>query len=345
MNYKSLLSLLLIALSLNVFSQEQEKPKEQAKEESKFKISGKPIIKVFANYNSNLGGNESVEAFDALQIKRAYLGYKATLSENYSVKLVMDVGENSGLYRAYLKAASLNYKKGKIAYSVGMISTKQFKVQEKFWGYRYIRKSFQDQYKYGASADLGLSVDYRITKNILVDAIFVNGLGYKAVLPSGTYKGGLGLTLDFNSLIFRAYYDIRAKSYAQEQNIATFIGYKFKDKFRIGAEYNYRISNKFNPDHDLFGYSVYATYIINKKFEIFARYDNSQSNVVQKTVIGPDVPLTQWNIDRDGQTAMGGIQYKPIKRIKISANYRRVTSAVADIEGANWIFLNLEFKL
>jgi len=339
MNFRKFLLITFIGLSFSLFSQEENKTVDKPT----FKPEGKAIVRVFANYNSNLGGNKEVGAFEAMQVKRAYLGYKSTLSENYSIKLVMDVGENSGLYRAYLKNADLKYKKNKWTVHIGIIATKQFKVQEKFWGYRYIRKSFQDQYKYNASADLGMSVDYKINNILSVDAIIQNGLGYKLILPTGTYKGGLGLTAKYKSLLFRLYYDISSKPAANKQNIATFIGYKFKNKFRIGAEYNYQLNNRFIEEHDLFGYSLYTTYIINNKIEVFARYDNSQSNIVEDE--GSRLDPLPWNINRDAQMGMIGLQYKLLEKVKISANYRRVLSSVTDSKSVNWIFLNLEFKL
>lgn len=335
--------LIITALILFISTAFSQESSITPNSKSSFKPEGKPILKVFANYNSNLGGNEHVDAFEAMQIKRAYLGYKATLSENYSVKITMDVGENSGLYKTYLKIAELKYHKDNWTIHAGVIPTKQFKVQEKFWGYRYIRKSFQDQYKYNASADLGLSADYKINKVLSVDAIIANGLGYKLILPTGTYRGGLGLSVNYKPILFRLYYDISAKPSSNKQNIAAFLGYKFKDKFRIGAEYNYQLNNQFVEDHNLFGYSVYSTYIINDKMEVFARYDNSQSNTIEDN--SSQLEPLPWNINRDAQMGMIGLQYKLLKKVKVSANYRRVLSAVTNSESVNWLFLNLEFKL
>ena len=333
MKHQNLLLIVFVAFTLNLFSQES-KPV--------FVVDGKPTLKVFANYNSNLGGNEQVEAKESMQIKRAYLGYKANLSENYSMKITMDVGNNSGKYSTYLKVAELKYTKDKWTVNVGMIATKQFKVQEKFWGYRYLLKTYQDQYKYNSSADLGLSANYQINKNIGVDAIIQNGEGYKHVDPTGTYRGGFGTTIKYKPITFRVYYDISAKTDINRQNIATFIGYKFKDKFKIGAEYNYQLNNAFVEDHNMFGYSVYSTFFINPKFEIFSRYDNSASNVIEEE--GSRLDPQAWNANKDAQLSVIGLQYKPIKNISVSANYRRYLSAVEDAEGVNWLFLNLEFK-
>lgn len=337
MNYKSLTLLLVITFSLSVFSQDSKKAVD-------FAVKGQPIVKVFANYNSNLGGTDQTEDFESMSISRAYLGYKASIAKNYSVKLIMDVGNTEGKYTTYLKTAALDYKNEKFSYSLGLISTKQFKVQEKFWGYRYLYKSFQDQYKYNSSADLGLAVAYQVREGLSVDAIVQNGEGYKHTDPTGTYRGGLGLTANiYKPLTFRIYYDISAKPEINRQNLVAFLGYKFEKKFRIGAEYNYQMNNQFSEEHNMFGYSAYASYIINKKFEVFARYDDSQSNVIEDPTARLD-PLA-WNINTDENVAILGVQYKPTKLVKVSANYRRAQSALEDFDAVNWLFINFELKL
>lgn len=40
-------------------------------------------------------------------------------------------------------------------------------------------KSFQDEYKFGSSADLGVSVAYKFNKVVSADVIVANGEGYK----------------------------------------------------------------------------------------------------------------------------------------------------------------------
>ena len=334
------LVIILILLTLNSFSQEKHPP---------IKLGGKAIVRVFANYHSNLGGNEHENAVDEMQITRAYLGYKATLSESFSIKILMDVGADEGKYGAYLKTAALTYKKDHLYANIGMIATKQFKVQEKFWGYRYLYKSFQDEYHYNGSADLGMSVAYKLNKTLSFDAIVTNGEGYKHIESTGTYRGGLGTTVNFKRITFRVYYDISAKSQLNRQNIAGFIGYKFKKKFRIAAEYNYQLNNKFSEKHNMFGYSAYATFILNKKWEFFARYDKLQSNTLETMYHGVG-PLfigfyTPWNIHHDEQVVISGLQYKPIAQIKISLNYRYTLSAEHNAKGVNWMFVNFEYKL
>ena len=51
-------------------------------------------------------------------------------------------------------------KQGNIKTWFGLFDMLQFKVQEKFWGYRYLYKSYMDEYRFGSSADLGTGIQY-----------------------------------------------------------------------------------------------------------------------------------------------------------------------------------------
>ena len=46
-------------------------------------------------------------------------------------------------------------------------------------GRRYIDKSAQDKYKWASSADAGVSLDYKLSNKISLDAQVLNGEGYK----------------------------------------------------------------------------------------------------------------------------------------------------------------------
>lgn len=137
-NRHILLTFIAFALffSNNVFSQEQEET---------FKPSGKVYGKVFSNFHYQLFSDEQKSAF---AVDRAYFGYEYFLSEEFTVNLKLDIGspnQNSQydiLKRyAYFKNAALIYTKKNLQISFGLIDLYQFKVQEKFWGHRYIYKS------------------------------------------------------------------------------------------------------------------------------------------------------------------------------------------------------------
>lgn len=93
-------------------------------------------------------------------------------------------------------------------------------------------------------------------------------------------------------------------------NLALFVGYVFNIKFRIGFEYNAMYDGKKYSnaalDHNLDGFSIYSTYVINDKFEIFGRYDKLESNKV-------GTATSCWNASKDGSAILAGIQYLPVE--------------------------------
>lgn len=114
--------------------------------------------------------------------------------------------------------------------NAGLISTTQFKLQEDFWGKRYVMKSFQDEYKFGSSADLAFSVAYKFNKVVSADVIVANGEGYKKVQVKDGLQYGAGVTLTpVKGLVVRAYGSYNEAVEEGEKgitNLAAFVGYK-----------------------------------------------------------------------------------------------------------------------
>ncbi|MCK5028429.1 MAG: hypothetical protein KAR57_02260 [Bacteroidales bacterium] len=301
-----------------------------------FVPSGSPSVMIFSNAHSTFIDGENSSAFE---IQRAYFGYKYSFSKSFSTKITLDVGDSgTGKLQmtAYLKNAALEYKKGGLKVNFGLIGLYGFKAQEKQWGYRYIYKSFQDEHKFGSSADLGVSAVYKFSDFISADMMILNGEGYKNLQSDNTYKGALGVTLTpIKNLNFRVYYDYMSTDIAQS-TLAIFSGYK-ADKFIIGVEYNIQLNNKLVEDNDLSGISLYTTVLATKKFNFFARYDNLRS----ATPDGQDDP---WNISNDGQAYILGIEYKPIKGVKISPNFQGWSPKNEDAAFETSVYLNFSYS-
>ena len=141
---------------------------------------GKAILQIYTNFHSGFGAVNDDRGFD---LDRSYVGYEYKPSREVKIKGVLDIGQSKQVddYQriAYVKNALVSWQHDALTLSGGLIGTTQFSYQEKFWGYRYVYKSFQDQYKFGSSADLGLSASYRFTKWIEADIIIANGEGFK----------------------------------------------------------------------------------------------------------------------------------------------------------------------
>lgn len=301
---------------------------------------------------------EEAEQEGAFEIQRAYFGYNYTFNDKFSAKLLFDVGKDDGsAYTAFLKAAQLDFKATDwLKLSAGMIGLNQYSDQENFWGYRYIFKSFQDEYGFGTSADLGLNGEFKLHKTLKMNLFVLNGEGFKKVQDFyGKYKVGGNLVYNpIEALTLKVYYSAQdSKKITGEEpnvvvvenptvtNLALFAGYDFKKKFRIGAEYNAMYDGKkFSDaalDHDLDGFSIYSTYVINDKFEIFGRYDQLESNKV-------GIATTNWNAAKDGSAFLAGIQYIPVKGVASSLNFQSFNYELASKNNKSLIYLNLEYK-
>ena len=274
---------------------------------------GKAIVQVFGNFHTGFGNENDNRGFE---LERTYLGYEYNLGKGLTVKGVMDIGKSSDVsdYQriAYIKNAMVQWKTGNLTLSGGLISTTQFNFQEKFWGYRYVMKSFQDEYKFGSSADLGLSAAYKLADWITVDAIIVNGEGYKKIQKNDGLNYGLGATFTpLNGLQIRLYGGINESGEEDKEditNLAAFVGYKCNE-FTIGAEYNYMANVSYKEDADLSGYSIFASANLSKETSLFARFDDLHSK-------------NDWNISKDGSAAIFGAQFKLGKYVKVAPNFR-----------------------
>ena len=274
---------------------------------------GKAIINVFGNFHTGFGAENDDRGFS---MDRSYFGYQYSMGNGLSFKAVMDVGKSSDvgdLQRiAYIKNAQVGWKRNRLTLNGGLISTTSFKVQEEFWGYRYMKMVLQDYYKFASSADLGLSVAYKFTDWVSGDAIVVNGNGYKNLQINDGLLYGVGFTFKpVEGLTLRMYSSMNEADNDSGKDIfvyALFAGYKH-EKFSLGAECNLMQNTKNVANADLAGISFYTTVKLGEKVDAFARYDNLWSN-------------DDWNIAKDEATYMAGVEIEPCKYVKIAPNFR-----------------------
>ncbi|MFH2095918.1 MAG: porin [Bacteroidota bacterium] len=313
-----------------------------AQDSTAFIPNGKFQMKVYSNFHTGLSEADKSSAFE---IKRVYFGYAYKMSEHFSTEAKLDIGspndesQYSLLRRyAYFKTAGLSYKNKGLTWNFGLIDLQQCKLQEKFWGHRYIYKSFTDEYGYGAVADLGTGLIYEFNKYVTADLTVMNGEGYTKLQADNTYKAGAGITLTpLEGLTARAYYDYTEKGTVQSA-ITGFLGYNHKDKILVGGDYSYEKNTGFTDNHDMYGFSAYAMYNFSKKWQVFGRYDNSMSNI-------PENYEYAWNNAKDGQAVIGGVEFSPMENIRISANYQGWYSEVTGSDPRHCIYLNLEYQV
>ena len=317
-----------LAACIGITAQAQNTQTEEPK--------GKAIVQMFGNFHTGFGAENDDRGFD---LGRSYLGYEYRLDNGLSVKGVMDIGKSSDVsdYQriAYIKNALVSWKTGNLTLNGGLISTTQFNFQEKFWGYRYIMKSFQDQYKFGNSADLGISAAYRFANWISADAIICNGEGYKKVQKSDGLNYGLGLTMTplkgFQVRLYGGVNEAPEDGKEDIVNMAAFMGYKC-EKFSIGAEYNYMQNASNNKDADMNGYSLYATMNLSEETALYARFDDLYSK-------------DDWNKAKDEQSAILGAQFNLGKYVKVAPNVRMSMPKADGAKESYSAFVNCYFGL
>jgi hypothetical protein len=302
-----------------------------------FEPNGKPLALIFTNFHTTTSNGETNYEFENT---RAYLGYEYNFSKEFYAKVVFDVGDpkDGGGHElsAFLKNAYVEYNKGKLKAYFGMISTTQFKVSEKLWGNRYMMKSYQDEYKFNSSADLGFNIDYNFSDFISVDFSVINGEGYKKVQSDELLRPGIGATVKpVKGLLARVFVDQMGDEIKQ-QSLATLLAYS-TDKLVLAGEYNYQTNYKMVDGQDMYGTSFYATYKAKKNVKLFARYDDLNS----KKLDGESEP---WQIVKDGQLMLAGVEYSPVKGIKITPNVRFWNPDMTGSENETYLYLSAELK-
>ncbi len=348
---------LFFVTSFSLMAQTDQKPQTDQKTQSDqkpqtdFVPSGAPIIQILWNYTEDQTPNVTKKS--GFGIDRSYFGYKYELSSNISTKIVLDAGPTGAntttvgsAYTVFVKNAVLDWRiDPRLTLRMGMQFSQEFQDQEDFWGYRYIFKSFDDQNGFAAAADLGINAEIKILKTLRINLVATNGEGYKNLQDAnGRQKvGGNIIFTPIKGLITKIYFDDQpAIGSSDITSMALFAGYK-ADKWRIAAEYN-KLNNASNfltplADHNLNGVSFYGTYVINKKIEILGRFDQLKSN----TLAGAS---TNWNIAKDGNQIIGGLQYNPVKGFKLAFNYQGYSfnSGSSSINTSKYL-LNAEFRL
>jgi len=330
---------------------------QEVEEKKEFKPGGKAFAKVFWNYHYDM--TEGADKKNTFELKRSYLGYKYNISENISTKITLDVGSDDGsAYTAFLKTAQLDWKIVKsVKVSLGLMGLKQHKTQEKQWGYRYISKTSQDEFGLSTSADLGVNTEITLSKMLKANLFVLNGEGYKKLQDNmGRIK--VGGNLEFHpveGLTIFGHYDNYSgnieiedpvtmqpviRDTASISTIAFFAGYKTK-KFRIGGEYNSQLNGKKYAsqaeDQNLTAIAAYATFIINEQFEVFGKYMSLTSNKLEGAT-------ENWNYSKDGAQIIGGLQYKPVKKVKIAANYRTFIHEDSNETDESMFYINFEYS-
>ncbi len=327
-------------------------------------MSGKVEGKIYTDWSVALEKSETAAGEDTMLVshgfenQRAYFGYKLTIDEKFVGRVMLDVGRvkevtkvvatqdtatgnvsavsTSHDYRleayakyAYLEIAGLIPK---TSVNFGLRGRNQFGVQEKFWGYRYLYKSFMDANGYGSSADLGLGFSVKPVDQLTIYLDVDNGEGYKKLQMDTKYKASLGARVTpIGALDLYVYGDAmptESGDSAAQYTLAGFAGVKAAKLFRIGVEYDFQGNNGGTEDATLNGVSAYATVAPFNMLEMFARFDL----------------LSTDKYETYSKVIIGGIQLAPHKSLKIAPNVQVAIPAGDDPKPTTRILASGEFS-
>jgi hypothetical protein len=300
--------------------------------------NGKVTGRIFANFYTGIGKGDKTSAFE---VRRAYLGYKTQISRDFTAEAKLDIGSPNDLSEysrirryAYFKIAALYYQHGNFFFKFGIFDIDHFDLQEKFWNHRYVYKSFQDEHRFGNKADLGACLHYKFFSSLSADITIMNGEGYMDLQRDNAFKTGTGITfMPHSSLTFRVFFDFIKKTEI-ESTISTFAGYS-RDPVSVGFEYNHKYNRYDISGYEQSGVSSYILYQLNERFEVFARYDKLSSNTLTEN-------STPWNLINDGSAIIAGMQYQPVRMVKIALDYQDWYPYASNMDNRAYIFIHFE---
>ncbi len=313
----------------------------------------KPIVQVFGTASYDIENNIYGYSF-----ARAHLGFEYQFNEKWKSKIIVDrgratsvgeiivtdlngnsmVAQNSSTegayYTMFLKFASLQWKvNDRFSLGGGAILQNHYITQERFWGLRYVAQTFQDLYWHIPSSDLGFIANYKLNKVLSFDVAITNGEGPRKiqdVFGKVKFAGGMDINLS-DKIQTRIYYHNRQSIMDNEKNeqlVSVFAGLTLSTKLKIGGEFNYIENLYYLEQLNSYGFSIFSTYKLVDKTELFARYDR----------------LCNDNFTDNRNSLIGGISYSPVDGISISLNYQGCLQDEILNTNENNFLLSMEYK-
>jgi hypothetical protein len=329
---------LLILLAIFVAQITDVKAQDASQSTEEFKPSGKPVVLIFANVHNTFSDGKNLTAFE---VNRGFFGYDYSFSRNFSAKFFYDATaqtvNGSVLLQGYLRNAYLQYSNDKITLRGGLITPEQMVMYEKLWNYRYVARPFIEGTGMTFAADLGVSFKYKVSDMAAFDFSVTNGKGQKDIAADSAFRYEAGVTLiPVKNFLFRGYTDLMNKN-SNVQFTLGLSGAYIGPKFSLGAEYIYQKNHSNISGHDYNGLSFYSTVKLNQKFSLFGRFDDVNS-------VTPDGATDPWNISKDGSTVYFGLDFNPVKGVRIAPNLIYYVPEGNGTAGTGIIGLNFEAR-
>jgi len=144
-------------------------------------LFGSPDVNISSLIFFDFMYNSSGSPTNEFNITRTYLDFRKSFAENLSMRVTSDVGrtENDNRLVLYLKHGFLTWNTKPGIIQIGVHPTNYFGPAKSTWGYRFIEKFSTDRVGFGATADLGVSIQREIIPRLLFHLAVYNGRGFK----------------------------------------------------------------------------------------------------------------------------------------------------------------------
>jgi len=287
---------------------------------------------VFFDYTDS-GDSSKVDEF---ALKRVYLTFSKSISDELSVTIQTDVDTNSSPKNIYLKNAKVDWKTLDGNIVIGLQGMNMFKVQEGNWGKRYLDKTIMDRFKYSSAADMGIGY-YHSKDKFHGSLLMTNGAGYKKSENDSHKKlslqfiyGNTNLSksdgFNVGAVLSHEPYDRDGEVGIPEEPIGEhtkkvfglFGGYA-KNNLRVGVEWNQlEDSGLLDGNYDNNLTSVYCTYVLNPKQTLVVKHDMVSGN-------------------KDANYAVVAMEFAPTKGLVVAPNVR-------SNDGTTMLGVNFQFQ-
>jgi hypothetical protein len=309
-----------------------------AQQDEVFKPNGKMDIRLFAGLSTTISDGATFNKFD---VTRAYFGYYYNFTRNFTCRITYDFGNpGSGKmhYTGMLKYAYLQYHTSRMKITGGMFLTPQFEAAEKSWGFRYVYKTLSDEYGFGPTSDIGMCVTYNFLPWLSADAFLVNGEGSRIMEADSVFKAGISLNLTpVKNFFIQGYLDGMSKNSINQQTTRVILSYE-TNKILLASVVNHQKNHLMVAEQDYTGISLNGSLVLNKRTKLFARFDNLRSVKIRNAA-------DPWNMSKDGNLYIAGIEYSPVPGIRFSPNYTGWEPAKDDLPYISRFSLNIDIRL
>lgn len=153
-----------------------------------------------------------------------------------------------------------------------------------------------------------------------------------------SFKYGAGLTFGQQEKWISRVYTDYMKNGATQITWAALTSLTFMKKLNLTIEYNYQYNYGLTLGHDLYGWSAYGKFNPKPQYQLFVRYDQLRSNILEGLV-------NPWHLSDDGSALIAGIEYSPVKPVKVALSYQDWVPWAANLNSRAFIYLNMEIRL